>query len=133
MKRKLPDTSISAYKGVTIEMLNNHHSKIIKALKELGSGTYEEIANWLGWDDKNRASRRLLEMEKLELVWKPGGKKSTKSGRLAYIYHLRGDQFPKTDEAEKNQFKGQTTTADYANKIIKESNHYTQSNLNFYE
>lgn len=86
--RQNPSTSNEAYKSVSIEMLNNHHSKIIKALKELGSGTYEDIAKFLQWEDKNRASRRLLELERLEIVWKPGLKKPTKSGRNAFVYCL---------------------------------------------
>lgn len=117
-KRRNPDTSTAAYKSVSVEMLNTHHSQIIKALKSLGSGIYEEIADYLGWKDKNRASRRLLEMEKLEIVWKPGAKKPTKSGRSAYVYQLRGDTQPKTD-AEFNQFKkNEKASTDYAKELI---------------
>lgn len=119
-KRRNPDTSTAAYKSVSIEMLNSHHSKIIKALKQLGSGTYEEISSFLQWDDKNRASRRLKELEGMELVWKPGAKKPTKSGRSAYVYQLRGDTQVKTD-AEFNHFKkNEKASTDYAKGLIQQ-------------
>lgn len=115
-QRKNPSTSKDAYKSVTIEMLNSHHSKIIKALKEIGSGTYEEIAKYLQWEDKNRASRRLLEMEKLELVWKPGAKKLTKSGRNAFIYCLTNQ--PKTDKDAKQVSEKKQAATDIQNAVI---------------
>jgi hypothetical protein len=123
MERHNPSTSKEAYKSVSIEMLNNHHSKIIKALKELGSGTYEDIAHYLQWDDKNRASRRLLELERLEIVWKPGAKKPTKSGRQAFVYCLTNNM-PRTEKQLPQELaykKEDTSAADFANKIIQQS------------
>lgn len=95
----LPDTSIESFKSVTPDMLSNHWGKILEALRELKLATYEEISDYCKFDDKNRASRRLKEMEGAELVYKPGTKKSTKSGRLAYQYALRSQdtQLPKKE------------------------------------
>lgn len=113
---KQPSTSLDAYKSVSIEMKNNHYSKILKALKSLGSGIYEEIADYVGMD-KNQVSRRLKEMELEELVYKSGLKRPTKSGRSAFVYHVVGSSQPKT-EKEINYSKVKITAAEHANKII---------------
>jgi predicted transcriptional regulator len=84
----LPDTSHEAHKMMTSEILSKHHQQIIDALKILKKATYEEIANFLDWDDKNRASRRLAELERNQVIYKPGEKRKTKHGRNAYVYAL---------------------------------------------
>ena len=86
--RNNPNTSISAYESVKKDVISSHQGKIINALLLIKSGTYEEIANHLKWDDKNRAARRLSELERLQIVYKPGEKRKTKSGRDAYVYRL---------------------------------------------
>lgn len=96
MSRKNPSTSHEAYRSVHEEMKKSHYGKIISALKVLGTGIYEEIADTAGME-KNQVSRRLLEMEGLQLVWKPGAKKPTKAGRNAFVYQLTGN-VPKTEQ-----------------------------------
>lgn len=113
---KQPATSIEAYKSVSIEMKNSHWGKIIKALKSLGSGTYEELANHVGME-RHQIGRRLKEMELDELIYKSGLKRPTKSGRSAFVYYLCNSSQPKT-EREVNYSKKQTTATDHANKII---------------
>jgi len=88
MERKNPKTSLDAYESMTTEILSTHHKQIIEALACLGKATYEDIASHLRWDDKNRASRRLAELERSQIVYKPGDKKPTKSNRQAYVYML---------------------------------------------
>lgn len=113
---KQPSTSLEAYKSVTVEMKNTHYSKILKALKSLGSGTYEELANHIGMD-RHQIGRRLKEMELEELIYKGGVKRPTKSGRNAFVYYLVGSSQPKT-EKEINYSKVKTTATEHANKII---------------
>ena len=113
---KQPKTSLEAYKAVTLEMKNNHWSKIIKALKNLGSGTYEEVSDYVGMD-KHQVGRRVKEMELEGLIYKSGLKRPTKSGRNAYVYFVVGSMQPKT-EKEVNFAKVKTTTTDYAKNII---------------
>ena len=88
MSNKLPDTSIEAYHSMTDDLLSDHHKKIINALTILKKATAEEIAAYLGWDDKSRSSRRMSELERDQIVYKPGEKKKTKYGRNAYVYEL---------------------------------------------
>lgn len=111
--RKLPDTSHAANKAATEEMRRTHYGKIISALKVLGSGIYEQIADYCGMD-KHQVGRRLSEMEGLQLVWKPGAKKPTKSNRMAYVYQLTGDSQPKTENEAVAYRKDVKNAADYA-------------------
>jgi predicted transcriptional regulator len=86
-KRNLPSTSLDAYKKAVPEMLSEHYSKIISGLRKLKAATYEEIAAHLTLD-KAQVGRRLSELERLEIIHKPGVKKPTRSGRSAYVYQL---------------------------------------------
>jgi len=116
--RKLPDTSLSAYKSVSIEMQNNHFSKILKALKVLGVASAEQIATYIGMEH-SQINRRISEMERLELIWKPGNKVPTKSGRMAYQWQLRGDMQVKTEKQENiYRNKGVVTAAQHAANIL---------------
>ena len=99
-KTKLPSTSHAANVAMTYEMRKQHHGKIIAALKSLGSGTYEELADFSGLES-HAVGRRLSELEREQIVWKPGTQKKTKSNRSAYIYQLTGDSQPKTETAQK--------------------------------
>lgn len=87
MKRKLPDTSHAANKAAVPEMRADHHKKIIQALEELGTANYEVIAKKLSMD-RHQIGRRLSELERMEIVFKPGLKTKTSSGRDAYVYSL---------------------------------------------
>ena len=88
MTYKLPDTSLEAYRMMTGELLSEHHQKIVDALSVLKRATAEEIAAHIGWDDRNRAARRMSELEREQIVFKPGEKRKTKYGRNSYVYEL---------------------------------------------
>lgn len=88
MKSKFPETSLEAYEKVSDVMLSNHHKLILETLKILKKATSEQIADYLNWDDKNRAARRMKELETKDLIYKTGEKKQTKYGRNAFVYSL---------------------------------------------
>ena len=115
MAKKLPDTSLAAGRQFTGVMKKTHHLKIISALQVLGVANYEKISIWLGMKNANQISRRLKEMELLELVFKPGSKSSTTSGRAAYNYQLTGNQ-PKTEVKNERVMQGDGI-ADFSRKI----------------
>lgn len=86
----LPVTSIEAYKSITPEMLLSHHGKILLALKELGSGMYEEIAVKTGLE-RHSVARRLKELQYFSpqpLIYNTGEKRKTSTGRNAFVYKL---------------------------------------------
>lgn len=85
---QMPDTSISAYRSLTPEKLTKDYRNITNALIVLKEGTYEEIGNFLHWQDLNKVSRRLKEMEAAQIIYKPGYKKLTNRKRMAYLYRL---------------------------------------------
>lgn len=84
----LPSTSHEAHKSMNKDILSNHHKMIIDALHVLKKATAEEISEYLDWDDKNRSARRMSELEREQIVYKPGEKRKTKYGRNAYVYSL---------------------------------------------
>jgi len=87
-KRKNPDTSLAAYESVKGGMLSDHQAKIIKALEVLGSATAEQIATHLTWEHV-QATRRMSELEKIGIVYKPGTTAPTKKGRAAFLWTLK--------------------------------------------
>lgn len=88
MKRpNLPSTSHEANRAAVPEMRDAHHQKIIAALRELKIATYEKIGEKAGMD-RHQVGRRLNELEKMKVVYKPGLKLKTKSGREAFVYSL---------------------------------------------
>lgn len=116
MERNNPQTSIDAFKSVNGKMLAEHYQKILRALNGLKLAIYEEIAIECGFPDKNQVSRRLKELEGMELVYKPGTKKPTSTGRQAYQYSLRS---PETIVPEMEKFTPpETSMADIACAII---------------
>lgn len=84
----LPDTSLAAYRALTPEKLAKDYKDIIIALRFLDEATYEEISQTLTWHDMGKASRRLKEMEAMQLIYKPGKKRLTRRKRSAYVYKL---------------------------------------------
>lgn len=113
----LPETSHEAHAKVTKDMLTGHWGKIIDALKVLKLATYEEIAKSCKFPDKNMVSRRLKELEGEGVVYKPGTKKPTTTGRNAFQYALTGSDVVIPPLPEKYT-KETVSAADYANILI---------------
>jgi len=113
---QLPQTSHDANKSATLEMRSRHWERIKEALLVLKLGTGEQIAEQAKMD-YHAVMRRLSEMERLEMVYKPGGKIPTKTNRLAYQYAIRT-----TDTIvpiiENHYREGVTTASDYAAELI---------------
>lgn len=84
----LPETSHLSNKEFTAQMRIKHWDRIKEALKFLKLATGEQISIEAKMD-YHAVVRRLSEMERLEMIYKPGGKIPTKTGRLAYQYSLR--------------------------------------------
>lgn len=117
MKKNLPETSHEANTRATVEMRQNHYGKIEGALRSLELATYEQIADLLHMD-RHQIGRRLGEMETAGIVFKPGTKWPTKSGRNAYQYTLKiaGKNTTKTTE---KTLAGKTVS-DFSKKIFKQ-------------
>lgn len=114
MKRSLPSTSHAAYAQAK-PMISSHHAKILDSLKVLKSATAEQIAIHLKMDH-SQINRRVSEMERLQLIYKPGVKKKTKTGREAFVWYVIGEQYTETENLYAN---GQKTSTDYSKELIK--------------
>lgn len=86
-RNNLPKTSLEAYHSVSPEMLTNHHKCILVALNVLKSGTYEQIAEAVAME-KHQVGRRISEMERIGIIYKPGEKRLTSTGRNAFVYKI---------------------------------------------
>lgn len=84
----LPDTSISAFKALAPDKLAKDYADIVFALKCLKEGSYEQISGFLSWVDMGKCSRRLKELESMQVIYKPGNKTVTSRNRSAYVYKL---------------------------------------------
>lgn len=117
--RHNPDTSKEAFNALTPEKLSKDYKKIIEALKVLGSGNYEQISDYIQCREPNVVSRRLKELESMQLIWKPGAKNLTKRNRSAYIYQLINQ--PKVETTIINEFKGRKASTDFAKGLIQQN------------
>lgn len=115
-KRKNPDTSKEAYNSLDPSQLAEIYQKILYALSQIGEGTFEDIAQALRIE-KSRVWKRLSELSKADLIYRPGNKKPLKSGRLGYTWRLTDKSLPKTSVAER-ALKGKAVV-DYSRKLIK--------------
>lgn len=86
-KSKPPQTSIDAYRSLDPAKLSDTYKKIILALTELGSGTFEDIAKKMKVD-KSVVWKRLSELERANVLYRPGTKKTLKSGRSGYVWMI---------------------------------------------
>lgn len=119
MKREKVETSIDAYKSLDISQLNEIYRQIIQSLGIIGEGSFEDIASHIHVE-KSRVWRRMNELEKMGVVYRPGNKRVLKSGRQGYTWMLTNGATPKTVNAEK-ALKGDSI-ADISRNMAKISN-----------
>ena len=117
MNRTNPNTSIDAYKSLRQEEVNETYRQILCALGEIGKGTFEDIAAHMKCD-KAKVWKRLSELLRMELIYRPGSKKMLKSGRSGYEW-ARTNGEPHTDiQAKKEKFPSGKSSTDFANDLI---------------
>lgn len=114
-KRKVIETSRAAFQSLQPDHLAEIYRKILEALSKIGEGTFEEIAASAKLP-KERVWKRLSELAKDDLIYRPGNKKALRSGREGYTWRLTDKSIPKTQNAEK-ALKG-PSVADYSRKLI---------------
>jgi predicted transcriptional regulator len=86
-KKQMPETSLEAYRSLDPVKLSDTYKKIILALSELGSGTFEDIAKKMKVE-KSIVWKRLSELERANILYKPGTKKTLKSGRMGFVWMI---------------------------------------------
>jgi predicted transcriptional regulator len=116
VKKRQPETSLSAYKSLQPDQIAEIYRKILEALGKLGFATYEEIAAYLKMPPA-KIWKRMSELHTKELVYRPGTKKMLKSGRMGFQWGLTSGQLIKTEKSQKS-LKGQQSISDYSRKLI---------------
>ena len=86
-KKKLPETSLEAYRKLDPLRLTKTYLQIQEALKVIKEGNFEMIANQIGIKPE-KVWKRLSELENSGIIYKPGHKIPTSTGSNAYIYKL---------------------------------------------
>lgn len=84
-KSNVPSTSKEAYKSLDPAKLRDIYKRILLALSELGGGTFEDIAQKMKVD-KSVVWKRLSELERASIIYRPGAKKKLKSGRSGFVW-----------------------------------------------
>jgi predicted transcriptional regulator len=92
-KRKVPDTSLDAYRSLDAGKLLEIYARIKWALSQIGEGTWEDIGRVLKEKD-SKIWRRLSEMERLEIIYRTENKKVLSSGRKGYTWKLTAMHAP---------------------------------------
>lgn len=113
-KRKQSETSKAAYDSLQPDDIREMYRTIMITLSAIGMGTFEEIAAHAKVE-RERVWKRLSEMERMELIYRPGNKRVLRSGRQGYCWALTGQHLPKT-EANERALKGKGI-ADYSREI----------------
>lgn len=86
-KSKIAETSLEAYRSLNPATLSDTYKKIILALTELGSGTFEDISKKMKVE-KSVVWKRLSELERSGILYRPGTKKTLKSGRSGFVWMI---------------------------------------------
>lgn len=99
-KRKHIETSIDAYKALQPEQLRQTYKDILFALSQIGEGTSEQIADALRVPHA-KIWKRVSEMARMSLIYRPGTKRLMSSGSMGYTWKLTlpGQSVEKVTEA----------------------------------
>ena len=86
-KRKHCDTSSDALASIKSEDMKRLYRRIIEALKVLGQGSSQQISAYLTLED-DVVRKRLSELGRMGIIYKPGHKVPTKKNRDSYVWQL---------------------------------------------
>lgn len=127
-KSNVPETSKEAFKSLDPVKLSDSYKKIVLALSELGSGTFEDISKKMRVD-KSIVWKRLSELERAGIIYRPGTKKTLKSGRSGFVWMiLSSDGISSLIEEAK--LKSTQTVQDHSRNIQAIANSNQQPKVN---
>ena len=86
-KRKLPETSLDAYRNLDQKELSQTKRDILYALSQIKEGTFEDIASFMGCKP-DKIWKRLGELKKDNLIHRNGARRVLKSGATGFIWVL---------------------------------------------
>lgn len=126
--RKVAETSLEAYRSLDPNKLTEIYKQILFALSQIGEGTYEDVSVFLKIE-KSRVWKRISELLKAGLIYRPGNKKALSSGRAGFTYRLADTEMANVQASEK--VLSGLSISDFSRNIkaIANAVPYTQLNL----
>lgn len=115
-KRKQPDTSLAAYHSLDQSDVAILKSKIIEALKVLGKGTSEQLADHIG-EEYDRIWKRCSDLKNEKKIYASDHKVLTKKNRFARQWMICDGTEPKTQKEVRERLKKTESVADISRKI----------------
>jgi predicted transcriptional regulator len=116
MKGTVTETSKAAYDSLKPEMLREDYRLILFALKNITEGTSQSISASLKLPD-DKVRKRLSEMARMGLIYKPGHTHVTKAGNKAYVWRLVQSEEPVETKIENKKYIPGKTVQSYAKEI----------------
>lgn len=117
-KTTYPETSREAFASLRKEELNQTYKDIIRALGALNEATYEEIATFL-MQPSSKIWKRMSELLKMEVVYRPGNKRPLKSNRLGFTWKLTNPGETPQPVTLNKKIEGKSV-GEYAQAILKQ-------------
>ena len=117
-KKQQPETSLAAFRSLQPEQMAEIHQKIIWALGQITEGSYEDLASALRLP-KERIWKRLSELLKAGLIYRPGNTKVLSSGRKGFTWRLV-EKDGQNQKVTESSLPGKSVS-DYSKKIIQMS------------
>lgn len=89
MKRKNQETSIDAWKSLSKEQISETQQSIVFALKNMAQGGTSHMIAAVLKKPEEKIRKRLSELERLGLIFKPGHCLNSPSGRACYVWQIK--------------------------------------------
>lgn len=121
MKRKNPETSNEAFRSLKASEVRETYQQILASLDVLGKATFEELAAHMKCS-RDKVWKRLSEMERLEMIYRPGTKKVLKSGRQGYEWMRTNPTKTDQQRIQKPSIKEERQLHNFAEEIIAATN-----------
>jgi len=99
-KRKIIDTSLAAFHSLDPSKVETIKGKIMEALKVLGRGSSEQLADYLGMD-YDSVWKRCSDLKNDGKIFASDSKVLTRKKRFARQWMICDGSLPKTENAEK--------------------------------
>jgi len=126
-KRKRIDTSIAAFRSLDQSKVEIIKGKIMEALKVLGRGSSEQLADYLGMD-YDSVWKRCSDLKNDKKIFASDSKVLTRKKRFARQWMICDGSLPKTEKSQK-ELKGQKSISDFSKEILKNKPGYHQAAL----
>lgn len=114
VKNPMPQTSLDAFASLDPNSVKYVHERIKQALVMIGEGSYEDIACYLKMDP-SRVWKRLHELGKAGVIFRPGNRKVLSSGRTGYTWKLAEGHTP--EKVTESILPGKSIS-DYSKQLI---------------